>query len=98
MQGPGRRHDVLNDHFGFWNWLKYIGIGKTLISQYKAALAECNRQVEGHRGLTSSLDQELVARWEEICVAWEEDTYPKSRENPYQTEGKCEYPLFTFRI
>lgn len=27
-QGPGSRHDVLDDHFGFWNWLKYIGMGK----------------------------------------------------------------------
>ncbi len=26
--GPGSHHDVLDDHFGFWNWLKYIGMGK----------------------------------------------------------------------
>lgn len=88
-QGPGGCHDVLDDHFGFWNWLKYIGIGKTLISRYKATLAECNRQVKGHRGFMSSLDAELVERWEAICVAWEADAYPKSCENPYQTKGTC---------
>jgi hypothetical protein len=27
-QGPGSRHDVLDDHFGFWNWLKYSSMGK----------------------------------------------------------------------
>ncbi len=27
--GPGSRHDVLDDHFGFWNWLKYHSMGKT---------------------------------------------------------------------
>jgi len=42
MQGPGGRHDVLDDHFSFWNWLKYIRLRKTLMSWYKAALAECN--------------------------------------------------------
>ena len=47
-QGPGGRHDVLDDHFGFWNWQKYVGMGKTLMSRYQAALAEHNRQVEGH--------------------------------------------------
>ncbi|PPR05872.1 hypothetical protein CVT24_006626 [Panaeolus cyanescens] len=25
-QGPGSRQDTLDDHFGFWNWLKFIGI------------------------------------------------------------------------
>lgn len=27
-QGPGSRHDVLDDHIGFWNWLKYNSMGK----------------------------------------------------------------------
>ena len=30
-QGPGSRHDVLDDHFSFWNWQKYVGLGKTLM-------------------------------------------------------------------
>ena len=90
-QGPGGRHDVLDDHFSFWNWLKYVGLGKTLISRYKIALAERNRQTEGHRGLTNSLDPDLVAKWEAMCVAWDEDDYPKKCPNPYQKEGvrKC---------
>ncbi len=25
--GPGTRHDVLDDHFGFWNWEKYKNMG-----------------------------------------------------------------------
>lgn len=88
-QGPGGRHDVLDDHFGFWNWLKYVGLGKTLMSKYKAAIAERNIQVEGHRGLTESLDPALVANWEQLCVEWEGDAFPKKKFNPYQTEGSC---------
>jgi hypothetical protein len=26
-QGPGSRNDVLDDHFGFWNWTKYHSMG-----------------------------------------------------------------------
>lgn len=26
--GPGTRQDVLDDHFGFWNWEKYKGLGR----------------------------------------------------------------------
>ena len=44
-QGPSGRHDILDDHFSFWNWLKYVRMGRTLMSKYKAALAECNRQI-----------------------------------------------------
>ena len=90
-QGPGGRHDVLDDHFSFWNWLKYIGLGKMLMSRYEVALAERNRQTKGHRGLTKSLAPEVVAKWEAMCVAWEVDEYPKSCPNPYQKEGTCKY-------
>jgi len=97
-QGPGGRHDVLDDHFGFWNWQKYIGMGKTLMSRYQAALAERNRQVEGHRGLTNSLEETLVAKWESLCVAWEADEYPKTCENPYKTEGACKDLLASLQL
>ncbi|KAF8958645.1 hypothetical protein BDZ97DRAFT_1906427 [Flammula alnicola] len=59
-QGPGTRHDVFDDHFSFWNWLKYIGLGLTLLWRYKAAMAQQNLHKEAHRGLTESLDPELV--------------------------------------
>jgi hypothetical protein len=88
-QGPGGRHDVLDDHFGFWNWLKYVGLGKSLMSKYKAAIAERNIQVEGHRGLTESLEPELVTKWERLCVEWEADRFPKKKPSPYHTEGSC---------
>ena len=86
-QGPGSRHDVLDDHFSFWNWLKYVGMGKTLMRRYRSALADRNVQVEGHRGLSASLADETVKKWESICAAWENDNFPKKTKNPYHTEG-----------
>ncbi|KAF9552469.1 hypothetical protein CPC08DRAFT_738160 [Agrocybe pediades] len=87
-QGPGSRQDILDDHFNFYNWLKYISLGSTLMQKYKAALALRNNQVGAHRGLTDSLHQSpnsahLPAQWEEMCLVWEADTFPKSKPNPY---------------
>lgn len=28
--GPGTLHDVYDDSFGFWNWLKYTNMGKSI--------------------------------------------------------------------
>ncbi|KAF8956039.1 hypothetical protein BDZ97DRAFT_1764137 [Flammula alnicola] len=79
-QGPGSRHDVYDDHFGFWNWLKYIGLGLTLLRKYKAAVAQQNLQQKGHRGLTESLDPEPVKNWEKMCVNWEQAAFPKQNQ------------------
>ncbi|PBK71032.1 hypothetical protein ARMSODRAFT_987945 [Armillaria solidipes] len=86
--GPGSCHDVLDNHFSFWNWLKYIGMGKALIQKYKAAIWERNVQVEGHRGLSTNLPVDLVAQWDLLCVEWENDTFPKSVENPFHVDGE----------
>ncbi|PPQ81349.1 hypothetical protein CVT26_014500 [Gymnopilus dilepis] len=84
-QGPGSRQDVLDDHFSFWNWQKYMGLGKTLARKYRAAVADRNVQTEAHRSLTASLENHLTAKWEAMCLAWEADEYPKNKKNPYET-------------
>ncbi|PPQ82484.1 hypothetical protein CVT26_012847 [Gymnopilus dilepis] len=86
-QGPGSRHDVLDDHFNFWNWLKYVGMGATLLRKYRGAVAERNIQAEGHRGLTDVLDSKMVASWERMCEEWENDqAFPKKSKNPYHID------------
>ncbi|KJA15107.1 hypothetical protein HYPSUDRAFT_208168 [Hypholoma sublateritium FD-334 SS-4] len=87
MQGPGSRHDVLDDHFGSWNWVKYHTMGASLIQKYKAAVIEQNRQTEAHRGFTESLPGHLVKDWDNMCVVWEEDGFPKTKPNPYELKG-----------
>jgi hypothetical protein len=99
-QGPGSRQDVLDDHFGFWNWCKYISLGATLMRKYKRSIAHRNIQIEGHRGLTAALDSALVTSWEVLCDEWETDTsLPRKGTNPFQTDeiSKClgyYYPCF----
>ena len=90
-QGPGSCQDVLDDHFSFWNWQKYIGLGKASARKYKVAVAERNIQTEGHRGFTASLEEATVAKWETTCIDWEQDELPKTKPNPYHIEGTCRY-------
>ncbi|KAG6819140.1 hypothetical protein H0H93_014961 [Arthromyces matolae] len=86
--GPGTRHDVLDDHFGFWNWLKYIGTGKTLSKKYRDAVKLRNIQTEAHRGFTATISGEQVKEWEKMCQAWDQEPYPKSKSsNPFHVEG-----------
>ncbi|KAF9553012.1 hypothetical protein CPC08DRAFT_646182 [Agrocybe pediades] len=85
-QGPGSRQDVLDTHFGFWNWLKYVGLGDTLLRRYKAAVAERNIQVEAHRGLTRTWEEKSAA-WEKMCRKWDDDTFPKKSKSPYKSKG-----------
>lgn len=97
-QGPGSRHDTLDDHFGAWNWWKYIGTGKTLFRKLRAAVANRNIQVEAHRGLTEGLDPGTVASWEAVCVAWEKSGFPRKGPNPYQADVASRLSSFISRF
>lgn len=72
------------------------GLGTTLWRRYRAALKDRNRQREAHQGLTSSLPEDLVESWEELCVAWENAPYPKNYRpdgskivNPFEVKREC---------
>ncbi|KAF9548613.1 hypothetical protein CPC08DRAFT_648406, partial [Agrocybe pediades] len=41
-QGPGSRQDVLDFHFHFWNWAKYVGMGSTLLRRLSESVGEKN--------------------------------------------------------
>lgn len=91
-QGPGSRHDVLDDHFNFWNYQKYMTLGKSLAARYKAAVAERNIQVEGHRGLSNTVQPAQVLKWTKVCEEWEEVPFPKTGvKNPYHVVGLGAY-------
>lgn len=66
--------------------------------RYRAALQDRNRQREAHRGLTNSLPEDLVSKWESICVTWENAPYPKEITvdgskvvNPFLVRRECEF-------
>ena len=64
------------------------------MKRYKTAIVERNLQVEGHRGLTASLPTDLAEAWENMCVEWDKNFYPKSAGNPYELEQSCKCYLY----
>ena len=71
----------------------YAMLGTPLIRKYKAAIRDRNLQVEGHRGFTSTIPEHLVAKWEALCITWEQSPHPKPAESPYDVEDKCKFLL-----
>ncbi len=61
--------------------------GLRLFENIRAAVIERNLQVEAHRGLTDSIPEDLVKKWEGMCIEWENDGFPKSKPNPYEVQG-----------
>ncbi|KAL0567115.1 hypothetical protein V5O48_014873 [Marasmius crinis-equi] len=83
--GPGSRVVVLNDHFGHYNWEKYVGIGATLARRYVQAVKDRNQQVEAHRGLTASLPEDLRVSWESRCLEWERRPWDDKGASPFRS-------------
>ncbi|KAK0225740.1 hypothetical protein IW262DRAFT_1238379, partial [Armillaria fumosa] len=81
--GPGMWQDLIDDHLGFWNWVKYCCMGLTLWKHYKVAIMERNQQEEAHWGFTQSLPPDMVSKWDDLCVAWEANKVPKMVLNPF---------------
>ncbi|KAE9403584.1 hypothetical protein BT96DRAFT_990028 [Gymnopus androsaceus JB14] len=84
--GPGTRIDMLEAHFGFHNWEKYIGHGETLWQKYKDSIQDRNRQQEAHESFMNSLPEELVKKWEALFKKWDSAPHPKDKDiNPWKT-------------
>jgi len=97
LQGPGSCQDVLDAHFGFWNWLKYVGHGETLLQHYKNAVGDRNLQNKAHHRLTEVLEKLQVEKWEKMCQEWDAQIYLKTKPNLYEAEAasKSHTPIVT---
>ena len=72
-------------------------MGSTLARRYKNAIGDRNIQMEGHRGLSDSLDEAVVNHWETLCKEWDDAVYPKAKKkNPYQTPNACMSWFFSY--
>ncbi|KAK7027866.1 CxC2 domain-containing protein [Favolaschia claudopus] len=78
--GPGSRADVLDDHFAFWNWSKFIHMGALLRKRLDKARLERDVQQESFT-VFSNEQAERVPAWEKLVSDYEKD--PKQR-NPYE--------------
>ncbi|KAJ6567649.1 hypothetical protein DFH09DRAFT_1314164 [Mycena vulgaris] len=81
-QGPGFRHNTLDDHWGYWNWVKLMLIARLLRHRLDTAKVESQLQSEGFEAF-SAQQAEHVPGWLKIVADFEKDP---SMKNPYETK------------
>jgi hypothetical protein len=95
-QGPGARHLTLDDHWGWWNWRRLVGLGKycILIRNFVSQMSPgetLERALkaadiwEKKMGLVARQHDETVVKatldeWIQVEAAWQQD---HSKEDPY---------------
>ncbi|KAJ7912863.1 hypothetical protein B0H13DRAFT_2232401 [Mycena leptocephala] len=78
--GPGSREDILNCHWGFWNWQKLLGLGERLRTRMERARNEYSAQLEGFTQF-SVQQVERVPEWRAMVEAFEANN---KKPNPYE--------------
>ncbi|KAJ7610369.1 hypothetical protein FB45DRAFT_1037941 [Roridomyces roridus] len=84
VSGPGARHDALDCHWSFWNWLKTIGLPALLRRRLDVAKREEVVQKEAFDAFTFA-QQEHVPEWKRMVEEYEADG---SKPNPYESTAK----------
>ncbi|KAJ7712326.1 hypothetical protein B0H16DRAFT_1744247 [Mycena metata] len=77
---PGSREEVLNNHWGFWNWQKLLALADRIRTRLDRAKVEYAAQLEAFTVFSMEQD-EHVAGWLEMVDAFEADGKKK---NPYE--------------
>ncbi|KIJ10047.1 hypothetical protein PAXINDRAFT_27756, partial [Paxillus involutus ATCC 200175] len=86
--GPGARRDILDDHFGHWNWKKVTLLRKMLLQKLKDTIPKRCEHRDALEELQAGLQEdhaEHVARWKVEVEAWESDP---SKPNPLERSGE----------
>ncbi|OJT14077.1 hypothetical protein TRAPUB_9373 [Trametes pubescens] len=78
---PGMRHEIMNEHWGSWNWSKLLGFGSGLLRALEEAHAMRIEQGRAFTEYSATFDPNVVATWEGMISAWNED---QSRPDPYE--------------
>ncbi|KAJ3516066.1 hypothetical protein NLJ89_g1356 [Agrocybe chaxingu] len=78
--GPGSRRDVLDDHFGDYNWRKILNLATTFCRKGKEALAMREEHVEAFVEFDAALPVQETEAWTVMCKNWEADS---SKPNPF---------------
>ncbi|KAK0231988.1 hypothetical protein EDD85DRAFT_955824 [Armillaria nabsnona] len=72
--GPGSRHDTLDDHFSYHNFIKLIGLGHLLHRKLTKAEIQVAAHLKYHADFTNALpDPSYMAEWTQVVCNWEQD-------------------------
>ncbi|KAK7026684.1 hypothetical protein VNI00_015557 [Paramarasmius palmivorus] len=78
--GPGSRHDTLDDHWGYWNWQKLVGLGLLLLRRLRLAVEWKNKTESLHNAYCLNQSSH-IDKWKKMVEEFEED---HTRPNPYE--------------
>ncbi|KAJ7058645.1 hypothetical protein C8F01DRAFT_1085756 [Mycena amicta] len=87
LMGPGSRSDALDDHWGYWNWRKVLGLdtlAATLRRRLDVAEAELAKQKEAFEHFSEE-QAESIDEWRDMVEDFEADG---SKKNPYESTMK----------
>ncbi|KAG2107192.1 uncharacterized protein F5147DRAFT_746009 [Suillus discolor] len=85
--GPGCRRDMLDNHFGDWNWKKVVGLGSSLLLKIKEAQIEKADHGAAFEEFDSVITSEHRFTWKAEMEAWEENPNDTTVTNPLQPKG-----------
>ncbi|KIK93189.1 hypothetical protein PAXRUDRAFT_26425 [Paxillus rubicundulus Ve08.2h10] len=87
--GLGLHHNTIDDHFGDWNWKKFIGLGEMILKKIQEAVPEQNDHLEFFEALTMSLKAkylDLLSTWQHQVEVWEAESM---KPNPFEVKTDC---------
>ncbi|KAJ7605332.1 hypothetical protein FB45DRAFT_1042460 [Roridomyces roridus] len=84
VSGPGARHDALDCHWSFWNWLKTVGLPKLLRRRLDVAKEEEVVQEAAFKVFTLE-QRDRVPIWQKMVEEYEADG---TKPNPYESTAK----------
>ncbi|KAG2041298.1 hypothetical protein BDR03DRAFT_932218 [Suillus americanus] len=85
--GPGCHHDMLDDHFGDWNWKKTVGLGASLILKIRDALAKRDEHELAFEEFNTAITPDHCSAWLVEMQAWENN--PNDTTIPNLLEAKA---------
>ncbi|KAF8131200.1 hypothetical protein EV363DRAFT_1165737 [Boletus edulis] len=96
--GPGARRDVLDDHFGHWNWKKVAGLRGGLLEKLKVAIPKRAELQDALKELKESIAVDhasSLVEWAKQVLDWEGD---QRKPNPYEYKGGGGLTLAAVRL
>ncbi|KAF9054301.1 hypothetical protein BJ165DRAFT_1522843 [Panaeolus papilionaceus] len=74
-------HEVINNHWNYFNMCKIIGFRFCFSRKLKEAVTLSQLHTENFEKFSAMFNEEAVAQWEEMTFAWEQD---RTKPNPYK--------------
>ncbi|THH18836.1 hypothetical protein EUX98_g8889 [Antrodiella citrinella] len=80
--GPAMRHEVLNDHWGSWNWEKILNFGflmtKSFVDAYEMKIKHASRFEE----FNATFPTQTVNKWKRHLLRWKAN--PNIKPDPFE--------------